>query len=101
MSIFDIFTFKKEAQQVFSKENISISTILDVARRAIIEQSTNNLLGEEKKLRVDAQVIHVLQQKSKNCKNKLVLLIVNLTIKNVPSITQKVYDLLKEQIENL
>ena len=99
MSIFDVFTFKKQAEQVFSKENIK--SILDLARTAIIEQIKNNFPGEEKKAKVDAQVIYAIQQKITGCSNKLILWLIGLIIKNIPSITQKIYDFLKEKVENL
>lgn len=99
MSIFDIFTFKKQAEQVFSKENIK--SVLGLAREAIIAQVKNNFPGAEKKAKVDAQVIFKIQTIAGGCSNKLVLWLLALIIKNIPSITQKIYDFLKEKVENL
>ena len=99
MSIFDIFTFKKQAEQIFSKENIK--SVLDLAREAIIAQVKNNFPGVEKKAKVDAQVIYKIQAIAGGCTNKLVLWLLALIIKNIPSITQKIYDFLKEKVENL
>ena len=56
MSIFDIFSFKKEASKVFSKENFV--HILETARLAIIEQAKDaSKKGAEKKFIVDEKVI--------------------------------------------
>ena len=99
MSIIDIFTFKKQAEQVLSKANLE--SVLEIAREAIIEQAQNNYPGEEKKAKVDAQVIYAIQKKIEGCSNKLVVWLLRLLIKSIPSVTQKIYDLLKEKVENL
>ena len=99
MSIFDLFTFKKQTEQVFSRDNVKF--IVNLAREAIIAQAKNSFPGEEKKAKVDAQVIYAIQQKVSSCSNKLVLWLVGLVVKNVPAITQKIYDFLKEKVENL
>ena len=55
MSIFDVFSFKKEAAKVFTKENFQ--HILETARAEIIKQAKANIPGIEKKLIVDKAVI--------------------------------------------
>ena len=78
-----------------------IKAVLDLARTAIIDQVKNKFPGEEKKAKVDAQVIYAIQQKVAGCSNKLVLWLVGLIVKSIPSITQKIYDFLKEKVEKL
>ena len=46
MSIFDIFTFNKQAQSVFSLENVK--GLFSTARAAIVEQAKAKILGQEK-----------------------------------------------------
>lgn len=99
MSIFDLFTFKKQAESVFSKENIQ--KVLETAKEAIIEQAKNNFPGSEKKTKVDAKVIYLISNATSGCTNKLVLWLVQLIVKSIPAITQKIYDFLKEKVENL
>ena len=100
MGIFDIFSFKKEAAKVFTKENFQ--HILETARAEIIKQAKANIPGIEKKLIVDKAVIakiEILKETYK--KNGLVVWLLNLIIKNIPTVTQLVYEFLKEKIENL
>ena len=99
MSIFDVFTFKKEALKVFTAENVK--EVFDKARAAIIAQAKENFPGEEKKKAVDAIIICVIEGKTKDCNNKLVLWVVDLLKKAVPTITQAVYNFLKEKVEEL
>ena len=99
MGLFDAFSFKKEAAKVFTKENFAI--ILAFAREKIIEQAKANIPGIEKKIIVDNAVIAKIREFRTNCKNKLVLWVIDQIIKVVPTVTQLVYDFLKEKIENL
>ena len=99
MGLFDVFTFKKEALKVFSKENI-LNT-LTLAKNKIIEQIQNNIPGVEKKEVVDKIVIEFIREKSKVTNNKVVLWFVDKLIEIIPSVTQMVYEFLKERIENL
>lgn len=99
MSLFDLLTFKKDAVQVFSVENIV--SILSSAKDKIVEQAKEAIKGAEKKAIVDAFVIKLIREKTKNCKNKLVLWVVDRIIDVVPRITQLIYEFLKEKIENL
>lgn len=99
MSIFDIFTFKKQAQSVFSLENVK--GLFSTARAAIVEQAKAKILGQEKKAKVDATVIYFIQSKTEHCTNGLVLWLIGLLIKSIPTITQAVYDYLKEKVASL
>ena len=100
MSIFDIFTFKKEAVKVFSKENFS--AIMKKAREEIIKQAKNpDLLGPAKKALVDNAVIAKIREFRNSCNNKLVMWVIDEIIKVIPTVTQLIYDFLKEKIENL
>lgn len=102
MIIFDIFTFKKEATKVFSKENFQ--HILETAKDEIIKQAKENVnaKGPEKKIIVDKIVIakiEVLKETYK--KNGLIVWLLNLIIKVIPTVTQLIYEFLKEKVENL
>lgn len=99
MSIFDVFTFKKEALNVFTAENFS--TVLQFAREKIVEQVKAKIPGVEKKILVDNAVIAKIREFRNTCKNKLVLWLIDQIIKVIPTVTQLVYDFLKEKIENL
>lgn len=99
MGLFDIFTFKKEAGKVFSSENIL--GLINLAKDKIIEQVKDKIKGEEKKAIVDYFVIKFIEDKAKGCKNKYVLWLIDRIKEEVPKITQKIYDLLKEKVENL
>lgn len=100
MSIFDIFSFKKEAAKVFTKENFS--AVMEKAREEIIKQVKNTeLLGPAKKVLVDNAVIFKIREFRSTCKNKLVLWIIDELIKIIPTVTQLIYDFLKEKVENL
>lgn len=99
MGIFDIFTFKKEAEKVLTPENFS--EVLQKARGEIIKQAKANIPGIEKKTLVDNAVIVKIREFRSTCKNKIVLWLLDQIIKVVPTITQLIYDFLKEKVENL
>ena len=99
MSIFDVFTFKKEAAKVFSKENFA--NILELARAEIVRQIKENCPGVEKKAIVDQVVIRRLLAWKDECNNKMVKWVIDRIILAVPTVTQLVYNFLKEKIENL
>ena len=99
MSIFDVFTFKKEGKKIFSKENFR--SILELAKAEIIKQAKANIPGIEKKYEVDKVVIARIESIKEGCNNKLIVFVLDKVIDAVPSITQAVYDFLKEKIENL
>ena len=99
MSIFDVFSFKKEAEKVFTKENFS--NILKLAREEIINRISDKIPGSEKKILVDNVVIAKIREFRNKCKNKLVAWIIDQIIKLIPVVTQLVYDFLKEKVTNL
>lgn len=100
MSIFDIFSFKKEATRVFTQENFA--AVLKKAREEILKQASNlELVGSAKKVLVDNAVIAKIREFRSTCKNKLVLWIIDQIIKVVPTVTQLIYEFLKEKLENL
>ena len=99
MGLFDVFTFKKQASEVFTKENIA--EVLEKARTAIIEQIKAKYPGPEKMTVVVLAVEELIQRKTSSCTNKLVLWVVSQIIKVVPTVTQLVYNFLKEKVENL
>lgn len=99
MGLFDVFTFKKEGKKIFTRENFR--GILELARAEIIKQAQSHIPGIEKKYEVDKVVIARLESIKEDCKNGLIVFVLNKVIDAVPSITQAVYDFLKEKIENL
>ena len=99
MGLFDVFSFKKEAQKVFTKENFN--TVLNTAREAIISFVNKEILGSEKKKRVDEIVIAKIIELTVNVKNGLVLWVIDKLIDLVPVVTQLIYNFLKEKVENL
>ena len=100
MSIFDIFSFKKEAGKVFTKENFA--HIMETARLAIIEQAKDKVAkGYEKKFIVDEKVISTINILKESCKNGLVIWLLDRIIQVVPTVTQLIYNFLQEKVENL
>ena len=99
MSILDIFSFKKEASKIFNKENFTL--IMETAKNEIVRQIKTTITGTEKKVIVDAFVISKIRELCVPCSNKMVLWVVEQIVKAIPSITQTIYNFLKEKIENL
>ena len=99
MGLFDIFTFRKDADKIFSSENIS--GLFDLVKDKIIEQIDKKIKGDEKKATVDYFVVNYIREKVKGCTNKYVLWVVSIIIAEVPKITQIMYNFLKAKIENL
>ena len=101
MGLFDVFSFKKEASKVFTKE--AFTEILELARIKIADLAKANFPGEEKKRQVDLVVVARIYEKVEeaNIKNKLVLWLIDKLVDLVPRVTQLVYDFLKEKVENL
>ena len=99
--LFDAFSFKKEANKIFSKE--AFGEILEHARRTIIEFAKENMPGEEKKRNVDLIVTARIYAKvaEANVKNKWVLWLVDRLVDLLPRVTQLIYDCLKEKVKNL
>lgn len=99
MSIFDVFTFKKQAQNVLTIANVK--DVLGTAKEAIINQAKAKIPGQEKKEAVDLIVTTLIQNKTKGVTNGLLLWVISLILKAIPTITQLVYDFLKQKVENL
>lgn len=99
MGIFDIFSFKKDIQRVFSKENVS--NLFLAAKEAIIYQVKFSFDGAKKKAAVDKEVIERLSKLTIGTKNSLVLWVIGQLEKLVPTITQFIYDALKAKIARL
>ena len=100
MRIFDIFSFKKEAGKVFTKENFA--HIMETAKNAIIEQAKDTAKkGAAKKFIVDEKVIKSINVLKDSCKNGLIKWLLNCIADIIPTVTQLIYEFLKEKIENL
>ena len=101
MGLFDIFTLKRDGEKVISKE--FFLGILKTAREEIVQAAKKNIPGEEKKKQVDMAVIAYIYAKvnNLNIRNKAVLWAVDEIVDMIPSVTQLIYDFLKEKIENL
>lgn len=100
MNIFSIFTLPKNLFKAFSKENIK--AFLEFARDQIISYvSEKDLLGQEKKSKVDEACIAWVEEKI-DTKHSIVLWIRdNLITPNIPVVTQGIYDFLKAYIKGL
>ena len=75
---------------------------LEVTKQYIKEEAYKDILGADKKAVVDKAVCDYIDNEFANCKNIILLTIVSLVKeKVVPALTQVVYDLLKERVDNL
>ena len=99
MGIFDVFSFKSAAKMVFTKENFVY--ILTLAKEEIIARAKEEIEGRVKKAQVDLIIQGAIDKIVSDCKNKLVVWVVDQIKKSIPSITQLVYDFLKARIEEL
>lgn len=99
MGLFDVFSFKKEGQKVFSKE-FFVETLKTI-REAIISVAKENIPGADKKNKVDTIVVATIYSRTAGVKNKYVLWLIDKFVDIIPEITQLVYDFLKEKVENL
>jgi 5-methylcytosine-specific restriction endonuclease McrBC GTP-binding regulatory subunit McrB len=100
MSVFDIFSFKKEAGKVFTKENFV--HVMETAKNAIIEQAKDTTKkGVAKKFIVDEKVIKSINILKDSCKNGLIKWLLDRIVDIIPTVTQLIYEFLKEKIENL
>ena len=101
MGLFDVFTFKKESGKVFSKENFK--ELFQEARSHIIELAKENIPGEEKKRALDTLLTSRVYMKVSELKvkNKIVLWLVDRFVEILPTITQLIYEFLKEKVESL
>ena len=75
---------------------------LEVTKQYIKEEAYKDILGADKKAAVDKAVCDYIDTSFASCKNRILLAIVSLAKeKVVPALTQVVYDLLKERVDNL
>lgn len=97
-------------KKIFGKNDNEISNglrdffkgYLEVTKQYIKEQAYKDILGADKKAVVDEAVCDYIDNEFANCKNIILLTIVSLVKeKVVPALTQVVYDLLKERVDNL
>lgn len=99
MSIFDIFSFKKEFAKVANKANFD--SIKAVAREKIIEQVKSKIDGDKKMDNVVEDVTEWIEEHIYS-DNKLVQWCIdNILIPDVRTICQGVYELLKEIVKGL
>ena len=99
MSIFDIFNFKKDLQEVATKANFD--DLRGVIKSAIIKQIKSKIAGEKKMDKVVDTVVDWVK-KHVHSKNKIVQwLIDRILIPNVRLLAQAIYDDLKEVIKGL
>lgn len=100
MSIFDIFSFKKDFAEVATAENFK--ALKDFAREKIIEQAKDKALkGVQKMNNVVDEVTEWIEDHI-HSDNKIVQwLIDNILIPDVRTICQAIYDLLKEIVKGL
>ena len=98
--ILSVFTLGGNLQKVFSKENIK--DFLNYMKDRIIDYvEEKDLLGEQKKAKVDELCIKWAQEHFAS-KNKIIQWIVdNLIIPAIPTITQLIYDCLKRFVNGL
>ena len=99
MGLFDVFTFKKQAAEIFSKENVN--KFMSTARAAIIEQIKANCPGPEKMYIVVGILKDFVTDRTSKITNKLVIFLANQLLVVIPIIAQLIYDFLKEKVENL
>lgn len=100
MSIFDIFTFKKELKEVVNQD--FLKGIVEAAKTEIINQAKDKLADGLQKMNNVVDVVEVFIRGRIKSNNKIVLWLVdNILIPNVRLITQTVYDLLKEVVKGL
>lgn len=99
MSIFDIFSFKKNFTEVFNAD--TFKNLRDAIKSEIVKQIKKNVPGQEK---MDAVVLKVTDYivKHVHSKNNIVQWIIdNVLIKGIRLLSQSIYDDLKEIIEGL
>ena len=99
MSIFDIFSFKKNFKEVFTSENFA--NLRDTIKKEIIKQIKKNVPGQEKMDAVVQKAIDFINEHV-HSKNSIVQWIIdNVLIKGIRLISQSIYDDLKQVVEGL
>ena len=100
MNIFGIFTLGKNLKEVFSKENI-ISFFEFIQSKIVEYVEAKDLLGPEKKAKVDEQCISWMKEHFKG-KNSIIDWIVDHILAEIlPAVTQIIYDCLKRYVLGL
>ena len=101
MILFDVFTFKRSITDLFSLSKIK--ELFELAREEIIKRIDKEMEGELKKVQVDFIITqHIKDYAESKSSNKLVLWLVDTVfIKAVPTVTQLIYDFLKEKVKGL
>ena len=103
-------TLLKDFQKIFGNNESEVTNglkgffkgYLEITNQYIKEQAYKDILGVDKKAVVDKAVCDYIDNEFANCKNIILLSIVYLAKeKVVPALTQVVYDLLKERVDNL
>ena len=96
-----VFTFKRDFQNVFTNEKVK--EFFKIARDLIIKyRDFKELSGEEKKKRVDEFLTNWLfENVATKTDNAIICWLLGILIYNVPTITQFIYDFLKENIEGI
>lgn len=100
MSFFGIFSVKTDAKKTFCIQ--SIKEFFAFIRREIIGYvEAKDLLGSEKKEAVDEKVVEYVEGKFIGSNTVLNWLVRKIFIPVIPTITQAVYDLLREHVDGL
>ena len=84
--------------------NKFIIDVITLTRKLIIKyESVKDLQGHQKKDRVDAIVIEEIKEaiKQKGCPLLFRFLINKYVLKNIPDITQKIFDLIKDNVQGI
>ena len=94
------FSFKNAFAVVFSADNIN--EFFSFVRGEIVDYvAKKDLLGEEKKKAVDAKAIEWVELKCKGENGIIDWIVDHILIPLVPELTQRVYDFLKEFVQDL
>ena len=96
-----VFTLKRDFQNVFTNEKVK--EFFKTARELIIKyRDFKELSGEEKKKRVDDYLTEwLLENVIEKTDNAIINYLLGILIYNLPTITQFIYDFLKEKIEGI
>lgn len=93
-----IFSFKNEAATIFTKNNIA--KVLNFAKGEIVAKVDAELTNEQKKRAVDEAVIIFIDNHFKS-DNAIIKYILEKFEDLVPTITQVIFDFLKDRIDGL
>lgn len=99
MSFLSLINLKKDIKKVFTADNFTKLKVF-IEKQIVSYVDNNELLGAEKKAKVDDAVVSYIKEHF-NSSNTIVKLLVNLLVSYEPQISQYVYDLLKTYINGL